>query len=782
MGKQERRRHLPIRMMAIWGAVSLMLSLTACGSGQDKSGQIRTMGIDGYVYVAEKISGDEIPEDGSLASLIPGHEAPEVSFYPANIYVRDGEGNYYFLSRNYTISVSPGNPWDGALNIYVPGCNYIIYPDGSLLTEETGREDEISLDENPGEKELARVRSLAHTTIYKTSPQGEVLYELDLTQQLWGMVFPAYRTFLAVHKSGTLMLLLEDGILLVDAEGRLAGKLDTEAELRACFPDGYLGSEQYLAGGMDGSIYYVAANGSDLAVFEVVGEKVFSLSRVEALRGKGYGILYPGLEGILFSCYGDGILYGYTGENGLVPILRWQDSSLYQVDVKSLLQISEDEILVGTSFSGTSERAYYRLKRTAVADLPEKEVVVLVSRLPDVSLQKAVTEFNVENQKYHVVLGDYGWDSDYSAAVARLDADLVGSDPPDILDMTHLSFYKYAGNGMLEDLGSYLEGSGQVNREDFLGNVLDACTVDGSLVCIPTDFFLMTLLGRERQFGNARGWTMEECMEFTERYPEYCLMQTDAGNLLTDVCREYSLTRFVDWNKRTCSFDSADFKEMLAWLKANGEKTDRLGGIKYGWEGWQDSLLQPSSLTGFTDLGQLETSLAGEELTPVGYPTQEGEALHIGYVRNALALVSNSSHKEGAWAFVEYFLSRERRILETPGFPVNKKEFQELVEYYTTPDYILDENGEKEKNKDGTDAMLAKFWRNGEPVYYLEEEEIEEMLRVIEETDFSLKEEREDAVMEIIKEEAALYFGGSKGIDETADIIQNRVSVLLGEG
>lgn len=785
---------LSIRILTICGVVSFIVLFTACGSSVDVQDSSRTIGIDGYVYVAEKISGDEIIADGSQASVLLDGEAPqtpEVSFYPSNIYVKDGEGNFYFLSCNYRVTDSPGSILDGALDIYVPGIHYTVYSDGSLQTVKTGKGERESLSvTSPDEKGLAEVRALAHTIIYKTSPQGEILYELDLTDHLWGRAFSDYYTCLAVHKSGTLMLLLEDGILLVDGEGHTVGTVDTETVLDADFPEEYSLETQYLTGSMDGRVYYyVERNGShsEMAVYEVEEKGTFALSRVEAFRGKGSGELYPGLEGILFDCHAEGILYRYSRDGGLVPILRWQDSNLNGNNVREVVQVSGEELLVDTlrtSMGLATEHVYYLLKRTAVGELPEKEVVVLVSRYPDGEILQAMAEFNAENLKYHVTLGNYGWDSDYSSALARLDADLTGSDPPDILNMSGFDFYKYAEKGALEDLGGCLEGSSLVHREDFLENVLDAYTVDGRLLCIPRDFSVMTVLGRKSQLGEISGWNMEKCMELTELYPEYCLIAGwDAQMLLTSFCRAYCLERFVDWAGGTCSFNSDEFKEMLVWLKGCGEKSSGLKPDALSRQRWQASLLTTFSLNDAAGLVRKEFDL-GEKTITVGYPTENAGNLHLGEERYALAMVSGSAHKEGAWAFLEYFLSREREIpLDYPFFPVNKKEFQELMEYYTTPGYWTEENGERLKDLDDKDQMRPKIWlSNTDPVYYLEEEQAAEVLKVIETADFTPEREGEGNVMEIVAEEAAFYFDGTKKVDEVAEIIQNRVSLLVNEG
>lgn len=775
-----------LRAVVCCGFFPLIL-LASCGRGKDEAEQFRRIGIDGYVYVAEKLPGDgDASADGNASSdsgfslNALGKDVPEVSFYPADIYVKDGEGNFYFLSCNYSIGTVYGYAGE-VLEIQTPGCRYAIYPDGSVQIQESGKEP--VLQENLGEERLASLNALAHTALYKVSPQGEVLYELNLTDQLWGIEFPKFNPCLAIRKSGVLMLLLEDGIFMVDREGNPAGTINTTAELDAYTAEAGAVNKQYLTGGMDGSVYYAAESGPFIAVYEVVQKGGnFALSRADAFRNR-HGSVYPGVNGILFSDLYDGNLYVYGVNGVLTPLLRWQDSNLWGSEVKSVAQVSEEELLVETL------DGIYRLKRTAVEDLPERELIVVASREPSSELLEALAEFNTASRDYHVICRDYSEGVDGSVAISRLDADLVGLDPPDILDMTDLDFYKYTDKDVLEDLSGYLDASSLVHKEDFMKNVLEGYTIGGRLVCIPKSFFFTTLIGRKGQLGEASGWTMEECMGLTESYPEYCLIAgtiRDAGWVLGNVCREYCLERFVDWEENSCSFDGGEFKGLLAWIKECGEKNGKLGEPFYGWEGWQYSLLSSPGITSLETLLRAEATL-GEELTMVGYPTADGKPCYRISCRNALAMVSGSLHKEGAWAFMEFFLSREKDTLreEFVGadcFPTNLERFQKMIEYYTTPEYVLEENGERRKLMDGTYFMLPKFSINGESLPYLEKEQFADVLQAIESLDFAPGSEKEDVVMEIVAEEAAAYFDGSKEVEEAAAIIQNRVSVLLGEG
>ena len=194
--------------------------------------------------------------------------------------------------------------------------------------------------------------------------------------------------------------------------------------------------------------------------------------------------------GLYFTLYSDDTLYLFDGEEGAArKVLRWEDSDIFNSSVEQLWPAGEDGILahcLSNNGNSGSREEWYLLVRTPVEELPEKELVVLASFSPDLDLRSAVVEYNRQSERYHCIIEQYGHvpgTGDDTGASIRLDAALLSSSPPDILDLWSVDIYKYAEKGVLEDLSPYIEGSGTVRREDFLDGVLEGYTIGGSLVC-----------------------------------------------------------------------------------------------------------------------------------------------------------------------------------------------------------------------------------------------------------------------------------------------------------
>ena len=71
-----------------------------------------------------------------------------------------------------------------------------------------------------------------------------------------------------------------------------------------------------------------------------------------------------------------------------------------------------------------------------------------------------------------------------------------------------------------------------------------------------------------------------------------------------------------------------------------------------------------------------------EEVVLQGQPSEDGEVCFSATACNALGILSNSRHKEGAWEFLRYFLSGDNY---ESGFPSRMDQLDALAEEAITP-------------------------------------------------------------------------------------------------
>ena len=172
-------------------------------------------------------------------------------------------------------------------------------------------------------------------------------------------------------------------------------------------------------------------------------------------------------------------------------------------------------------------------------------------------------------------------------------------------------------------------------------------------------------------------------------------------------------------------------------------------------------------------------TLFGEEVTFRGDPNEDGRAVFSVQPMKALCVLANSKHKEGAWAFVEYLLSQES-IYQYIDF-ASRKDFLEMrIEEAMTPEYFLTDDGETIMYK-GEPALKPKSTYNEVPYYYMTQEQEHTVRQILEVADFAPWGGTRDTVTEIILEEIGAFMDGTRSVQDTARIIQNRVRTVVQE-
>lgn len=165
----------------------------------------------------------------------------------------------------------------------------------------------------------------------------------------------------------------------------------------------------------------------------------------------------------------------------------------------------------------------------------------------------------------------------------------------------------------------------------------------------------------------------------------------------------------------------------------------------------------------------------------------------------SLGICASSQAKEGAWAYVRQFLlpsggaevKADEIIYQGSGFPVNKLDFDSLFEpqWFQRMDkagnleYVLDQDGNRIQNPEEI-TWVPNGYSNVDismVLYCLapNEAQMERFWDLYNAIDSMAGNDRE--IMDILLEEAGPYFAGDKSLDETADLIQSRVSVYVNE-
>lgn len=470
-------------------------------------------------------------------------------------------------------------------------------------------------------------------------------------------------------------------------------------------------------------------------------------------------------------------------------LFAWMDCDIAGSSVLSFGQTRDGRIAaVLQTQDGNGELAL--LTKVSPEEAVQKETLVLGVLTGGYNYEPAVVRFNRSNEKYRVVLKEYyNYEENggltWEDALAKLYAEIASDNCPDLLEVTGLNLAQLSAKGVFQDLGSCLEKSEAFHREDFLEEVLEAYTFDGTLATIPYAVFLETVMGHEGQTGQRAGWTPEQVIALAEANPEAELFdgadRSDAMNFLM----EYGEDAFVDWNTGECGFDTEQFKNLLQFVKRFPETVDYdpdrpsvPARVQAG-----EVLLKTVDLYNFNNI-QIDLETFGQDAVCIGYPAGDG-GRHAMTAIFAYAITSKSKHKEGAWAFMEYILGEEGGS-NGMGFPTLKRRLEESMEEAIAVKYVLDEKGEIYLDENGEPVVLGntssvQYGDGWSYTYHTPTREEAELILSLLKDARPVFEDSGNEIRNIIVQEAEAFFQGQKSVEEVSKIIQNRVKLYVEE-
>lgn len=465
-------------------------------------------------------------------------------------------------------------------------------------------------------------------------------------------------------------------------------------------------------------------------------------------------------------------------------LFQWMDADVVGNQVNQFGQFSDGTFYVITNDYSKDEDRYelLRLVRKNRSEVTAKTELTLGSVWVDDTVKRAVIDFNKTSEEYHISVKEYAHD-DYESGMIQFQADLTAGNGPDIIDFSNLDYSLYANKGVFEDLYPYMEKSG-VAKSEFLPNVLTAYEVDGKLYGMPVSFGISTIIGKQSELGDIKGWTLSEMLDFMEsKKPEEIFSYNSRQNMLYALVYN-NINEFIDWETGECSFDGPDFARVLEYAARLPEEYD----YNDEEEGEATMLrkntlyLMRTSVSSVTEM-QMYNGMFGEAVKYVGYPDADRVGNKIAPTGSgSLAISSKSKNKDAAWSFVQTLLSDEyQKSLcndwGSNGFPVRESALDYLFELSMTPEYNTDENGEQVEQPKTTWGYGNDFEIT---IYAAKQEEIDQVRSLIDSAT-GRWDNSDEELTKIISEETEPFFKGQKSAEEAANVIQNRIQVYVNE-
>ena len=522
----------------------------------------------------------------------------------------------------------------------------------------------------------------------------------------------------------------------------------------------------------DGSISHPdwREKGRVLVKIDVIGKQWGEIIDVPSIAHN----TYQGNDEFKFLFYDNVGLYGVDSDSGeTVLLVDWIDSDMTVQGLRNVDILQDERILIINQHwnSEGSQHELVFLTKTAYSELPERTVLTLATFHLNWNIRNIIVQFNRTSQTHRIRVIDYAefnTEDDWQAGLTRLSAEIIAGNVPDILDVSELPFSRYAAQDLLIDLYPLIDSDPGLGRNDLMENVLRKTEINGNLYRIFPFYSIGTLAGNPSVVGNYPGWNMDEFTAVLNANPnaDHVMGQGITKMNFLQILLMLNMDSFVDWNTNTVSFDGKDFTDLLMFADSfpddydwNGEYISEHVLIREGRQ-----IMAAIGFNSFEEY-QIYKVLFGGELTFKGFPNENRNGYSL-MTNTSFAITNKCTDVTGAWEFLRIFLTEEwQNDNSWYGLPVNKNVFEKM---------LIDAMKENEfrSNEIGLDGITIEI----EPLNQADVDQINALIDSI-----SGSAGQDEALWNIISENAADYFSGRSSLEDAVRVIQNRASIYVAE-
>lgn len=490
-------------------------------------------------------------------------------------------------------------------------------------------------------------------------------------------------------------------------------------------------------------------------------------------------------------------LYGLKEDGSHEQVIDWTDSDLSGNFVRSVVPMDDGSFIVLIDDYMNNTTSINRLTKSD-GTAASKEIITIGVSYPDSRVTSKITEFNKSSSDYKIKLVDYSKFYEYgdtgealNTAEAQMKLDIVSGNAPDIIMADGGSLSTLASKGVFVDLYDFMGKNGTVSKDELVSNIIKMGEQDGKLVSISTSFTINTLACKKK-YVDADSWTINDFIEKTKELPDgMSVFQSSYENTkesaFSSLCNNG--LDFVDFSAGTCSFDSPDFIAALEFCNSLPEEAEEIN-----WESMTNEEMQEYSekeefavrndkallfdvyLSDFEYFIQSRATQFDGDMNLIGYPSTNGSITRV-YPSSSFSILSSSEHKDACWDFISSFFTEDYQNSRfSYGVPALKSVLEKRLDETMSDPYWEDETGKKETYK-----RTAYIGGKSVEIPNFTKEERDELAAYIESVGAGSPYRYETELINIINEEVSSFFSGYRSAEETADLIQNRVSILVSE-
>lgn len=479
----------------------------------------------------------------------------------------------------------------------------------------------------------------------------------------------------------------------------------------------------------------------------------------------------------------DGVYTYNLGDSEPKKVMDFVASDLVMNNLTNISFIDENSFY-GEYYDYVNDKeTLSKFTKVDPSQIKDKTILTLGGLWIDNDIREAVINFNKQSDDTKILINDFSWGmTDYDQILSTVNNAIVTGNIPDILVMSNdLSFENYASKGLFEDLNPYFEKDPELNRSDYMENVLDVCSMNGKLYGLCSNFYIQTAFAKKSIVGDIKSWTMEDYNKISAQFGDG---KMDFGLLsksdFVQLAMMYNADQFVDWGTGKVNLNSPEFIDVLKYTDKLPLEVDyESDEVNEYWEKYDTvyredrSLVYVSNIYNMKDFNYTEQGMFGEPVAIVGFPCSgnHGSALNT---YSLFCISSKSKNKDKAWEMIREFISDEYqdKVAES-SFPIKKSAQKVFKEAAKQKPFYMD--GDKKVFYDDS------YFVGGEEVIIkpLTDAQCEELLAFA--SSITTKVGSNEGILNIINEEAQAYYSGAKSVEDVVKVIQNRVQIYVDE-
>ncbi|MHB1151835.1 MAG: hypothetical protein ACYCWE_05595 [Eubacteriales bacterium] len=699
-------------------------------------------------------------------------------FYPVNVFKKTEiilpenmtlkHGTLYADNGRYRMLCADYSDNAGKYFIYSAGFDGTDATLTPLIVINDGAEISLAAFEKNGSYYTYEVEFESNKYyLSRFAEDGSLLYSISLDSAS----FAGGIINLVPLDDGTIYISSDSVIVKISETGNIGTQIKTRSTNEQINNIKYIGDRLYIGITNKDTLKYLclyAEGDTDTVTGEI---KITENYNVNFFGGPDFDMYY----------YNDSSLYGYDMIGNESEIISLTNSCVSDrinnftvIDAENMVYIYLD---MGT----------YTFHAAQLTKVPDDQIVpkeiINMACIDGVNIRTKlnISDFNGTNGKYHVICEDYKYNENMSAD-EQLSLDIIAGRVPDVIvSGENYNLENYAEKNLLCDLYGFMEDDPDINRDDLLSCIKIPFESDGKLYRLVTNFSIDTIAGKVKNIGNQKSWSLSEILAYEKNLPQdVSLFGSVPQGMVTSIFMKTGLDTFVDYNTAACSFDGDEFISLLEYLSALSENVTQ----DTGYRSYRDdkTILYSLNIRSLSDYIQMMYFFNFDELNLIGNPVKSGSGTII-VPQCEYGISADSPVKDGAWELLKFLMRDECLYDEEIGqlkFPATVSAMDKYIDSYHNHVFVYDNNTEMLFSCDSKETA-EKVMTASQQIYIITQEDLAPLLDAFNSIDKTMSDINRSRIREIVFEELNIFLRGAKKAEETAEIIQSRVSIYLSE-